>query len=98
MPETQFLSFLKHLCDMQVNRISMESTKCAQSNKICRQSEILYLFAKIRVKGQIANFYCFCNELLFNIFRDLLEHNVIENLFFSTNTKLVSRINLCDIS
>jgi len=33
MPETRFFSFLMHLCDMQVNRISMESAKCAQSNK-----------------------------------------------------------------
>ena len=80
----------------------MESAKCAQSNKTCRQSEIWYIFANIRVKGQIVTCYCFCNELLFIIFRDLLEHNVIENGFFSTNTKLVSRsvsrINLCDIS
>ena len=29
-----------HLCDMQLNRISMESAKCAQSNKTCRQSVI----------------------------------------------------------
>ena len=57
-----FFSFLLPLCDMQVNRISMESAKCAQSNKICRQSEIWYLFAEIRVKGQIVTFYCFCNE------------------------------------
>jgi len=53
---------------MQVNRISMESTKCAQSIKTCRQCEILYLFAKIRVKDQIVTFYRFCNELLFIIF------------------------------
>jgi hypothetical protein len=33
-----------HLCDMQVNRISMGSAKCAQSNKTCHQSEIWYLF------------------------------------------------------
>jgi hypothetical protein len=71
IPETRFFSFLMHLCDMQVNRISMESAKCAQSNKTCHQSEIWYLFDKIRVKGQIVTFYCFCNELPFIIFRDL---------------------------
>ena len=49
----------------------MESAKCAQSNKTCRQSEIWYIFAKIRVKGQNVTFYCFCNESLFIIFRDL---------------------------
>ena len=66
-------SFLMHLCDMQVNCISMESVKCAQSNiiKTCRQSEIWYLFDKIRIKGQIVTFYCFCNALPFIIFRDL---------------------------
>jgi len=56
---------------MQVNRISMESAKCAESSKTCRQSEIWYLFAKIRVKGQIVIFYCFCNDILHIIFRDL---------------------------
>ena len=61
----------------------MESTKCAQSNKTCRQSEIFYLFAKIRVKGQIVTFYCFCNELLFIIFLDLLEYNVMENFLYN---------------
>jgi hypothetical protein len=70
VPETDF-SFLMHLCDMQVNRISMESAKRAQSNKTCRQSEIRYLFEKIRVKGQIVTFYCVCNALPFIIFRDL---------------------------
>ena len=62
---------LMHLCDMQVNRLSMEITQYAQANKTCRQSEIWYLFDKIRVKGQIATFYCFCNTLPFIIFRDL---------------------------
>ena len=71
MPETRFFSFLMHLYDMQVNRISMESAKCAESNKTCGQSEIWYLFAKIRVKGQIVIFYCFCNDILHIIFRDL---------------------------
>jgi hypothetical protein len=52
-------SFLMHLCDMQGNCISMESAKCAQSNKTCRQSEIWYLFDKIRVKGQIVTFTVF---------------------------------------
>jgi hypothetical protein len=59
VPETQFFSFLMHLCDMQVNRISMESAKCAQSNKTCHQSEIWYLFDKIRVKRSNYNFLLF---------------------------------------
>jgi hypothetical protein len=53
-----FFSFLVHLCDMQVNRIAMESVKCTQSNTTCRQSEIWYLFPENRVKGQIVTFYC----------------------------------------
>ena len=70
VPETDF-SFLMHLCDMQVNRISMESAKCAQSNKTCRQSEIWYLLDNIRVKGQIVTSYCLYNALLFIIIRNL---------------------------
>jgi hypothetical protein len=54
---------------MQTNRISKERAKCAQSNKTCRQNEILYIFAIIRPEGRIVTFYCFCNELLFIIFR-----------------------------
>ena len=63
-----FSSFVMHLCGMQVNHISKERVKCAQANKTCCQSEIWYLFDKIRVKGQIATFYCFCNALPFLIF------------------------------
>ena len=63
-----FFLYLMHLCGMQVYRISMERVKCAQANKTCRQSETWYLFDKIRVKGQIATFYCFSNALTFLIF------------------------------
>jgi hypothetical protein len=74
---------------MQVNHISMESAKCAQSNKTCCQSEIWYLFAKIRVKGQ--------NEFFFTVFAMnyyLSFFETFKNImssFFSKNTKPVSK-------
>jgi hypothetical protein len=36
-----------------------------------------YLFDKIRVKGQIATFYCFCNALPFVISGDATSGDVI---------------------
>ena len=76
---------------MQVNRISMESAKCAQSNKTCRQSEIWYLFAKIRVKGQNDFFLLFLQWI--TIYHFLRPLRTYCHLFFPKI--LSSSQNLC---